>query len=129
MSENNAALIQQAYDAFARGDVPAVLSFLAPDITWHVPGRSPLSGDYKGHQEVVGFFTTSMSLSGGTLRVAVDEILAHGERVIALTTVTADRDGRTWSSPEVHVWWVVNGRAVDFREYQGDQQTEDEFWS
>ena len=129
MPENNAQLVQQAYDAFARGDVPAVLQFLADDITWHVPGRSPLSGDYKGHSEVVGFFTTSMTLSGGTLRVGVDEIVASGERVIALTTVSAERGGRSWSSPEVHVWRVVNGRAADFREYQGDQQTEDEFWS
>ena len=70
-----------------------------------------------------------MELSDGTLRVAVDEILADGERVVALTTVSAERHGQSWSSPEVHVWRVVDGKAVDFREFQGDQQTEDEFWS
>jgi len=129
MSDQNAQLLQDAYDAFARGDVPAVLQVFADEITWHVPGRSPLSGDYKGHEEVVGFFTRSMELSGGTLRIAVDEIVAKGERVIALTTVSAERNGRRWSSPEVHVWRVVDGRAVEFCEYQGDQQTEDEFWS
>jgi len=129
MSDQNAQLLQDAYDAFARGDVPAVLQVFADEITWHVPGRSPLSGDYKGHEEVVGFFTRSMELSGGTLRIAVDEIVAKGERAIALTTVSAERNGRRWSSPEVHVWRVVDGRAVEFCEYQGDQQTEDEFWS
>jgi ketosteroid isomerase-like protein len=129
MSDQNAQLLQDAYDAFARRDVPAVLQVFADEITWHVPGRSPLSGDYKGHEEVVGFFTRSMELSGGTLRIAVDEIVAKGERAIALTTVSAERNGRRWSSPEVHVWRVVDGRAVEFCEYQGDQQTEDEFWS
>ena len=129
MSDQNAQLLQHTYDAFARGDVPTVLEALADEITWHVPGRSPLSGDYKGHEEVVGFFTRSMELSAGTLRVAVDEIVAKGERVIALTTVSAERNGRRWSSPEVHVWRVVDGLAVEFCEYQGDQQTEDEFWS
>jgi ketosteroid isomerase-like protein len=129
MADNNADLILQAYGAFAKGDVPTVLATFADDITWHVPGRSPLSGDYKGHAEVVGFFGTSMELSGGTLRVEVDEILADGERVVALTTVSAERNGRRWSSPEVHVWRVVDGKALEFCEYQGDQQTEDEFWS
>jgi uncharacterized protein len=129
MSDENAQLLRQAYDAFARGDVPTVLQILADQITWHVPGRSPLSGDYKGHDEVVGFFTRSMELSGGTLRVDVDEIVADGERVIVLTTVSAERNGRHWSTPEVHVWRVVDGRATEFCEYQGDQQTEDEFWS
>jgi ketosteroid isomerase-like protein len=129
MSDQNAQLVQHAYDAFAQGDVATVLHILSEDITWHVPGRSPLSGDYKGHEEVVGFFTRSMELSGGTLRVDVDEMLAQGDRVIALTTVSADRNGRRWSAPEVHVWRLLAGKAAEFREFQGDQQTEDEFWS
>jgi ketosteroid isomerase-like protein len=129
MDTTNAALIQQAYDAFAEADIATVLDTFAPDITWHVPGRSPISGDYKGHDEVLGFFARSMELSGGTLRVVVDEVLADDERVVVLTTVSAERNGSTWSAPEVHVWRVVDGRAVEFREFQGDQQTEDEFWA
>jgi ketosteroid isomerase-like protein len=125
----NAHLIRDAYAAFAVGDVPSVLAVLADDITWHVPGRSPLSGDYRGHAGVLEFFGRCMERSGGTLRVAVDEILADGERVVALTTVSAERGGRAWASPEVHAWRVVGGRAVEFIEYQGDQQAEDEFWS
>jgi ketosteroid isomerase-like protein len=126
---DNPALLRHAYHAFADGDIATVLQTLAADITWHVPGRSPLSGDYRGHDEVIGFFTKAMELSGGTLRVDVDELLADGDRVVALTTVSAQRDGRRWSSPEVHVWRLVGGVAVDFREYQGDQQSEDEFWT
>jgi len=129
VADQTAQLIRDAYDAFARGDLGTVLAALSPEITWHVPGRSPLSGDYKGHAEVVDFFAKSMELSQGSLRVQVDEVLANGERVVALTTVSANRNGQSWSAPEVHVWRVVEARAVDFREFQGDQQTEDEFWT
>ena len=129
MTHPNAELLRGGYDAFAKGDIPTVLGIFAEDIAWHVPGRSPLSGDYRGHQEVVGFFAKAMELSGGTLRVEADEILADGERIIALTTVSAERDGRSWSSPEVHVWRVQDGRAITFREFQGDQEAEDRFWS
>ena len=129
MTHPNAELLRGGYDAFAKGDIPTVLGIFAEDIAWHVPGRSPLSGDYRGHQEVVGFFAKAMELSGGTLRVEADEILADGERIIALTTVSAERNGRSWSSLEVHVWRVQEGRAIAFREFQGDQEAEDRFWS
>jgi uncharacterized protein len=128
MIQHNAELIRGGYEAFAHGDIPTVLDMLEANITWHVPGRSPLSGDYRGHDGVVGFFTKSMELSAGTLRVEADEVIADGDRVVVLSTVTAQRHGRTLSTPEVHCWRVVDGKAVEFREFQGDQQTEDEFW-
>jgi ketosteroid isomerase-like protein len=128
VADPNAELVRHAYRAFAQGDIPTALGLLADDISWHVPGRSPLSGDYKGHQEVFGFLAKSMELSGGTLRIEIDEVLSEGERVIVLCTVSADLNGQYWSSPEVHVWRVVRSKAVEFREFQGDQQTEDEFW-
>jgi uncharacterized protein len=129
MAHPNADLLRRGYDAFAKGDIPTALGLFAEDITWHVPGRSPLSGDYKGHDEVVGFFAQSMELSGGTLRIEIEEILCEGDRAVVLCTVSAERHGQSWSSAEVHVWRVVDDKAVEFHEFQGDQQTEDEFWS
>ena len=128
MTNDNAQMIRDGYEAFARGDIPAVLEMLGEDITWHVPGRSPLSGDYRGHDDVLGFFRRSMELSEGTLQVALDEVVADGDRVVAITTVSAQRNGRTLSTPEIHCWRVADGKAVEFREFQGDQQGEDEFW-
>jgi ketosteroid isomerase-like protein len=129
MAHPNAAIITDGYDAFARGDIPGVLRILADDVTWHVPGRSPLSGDYKGHHGVLEFFGRGQELSDGTLRVAADAVLAEGDRVVVLSTVSAERHGQYWSSPEVHVWRLAEGRAIEFREFQGDQQSEDEFWA
>ncbi len=129
MSAHNAELIRRGYDAFARGDIGTVFQILDEDITWHVPGRSPLSGDFTGHEQVGGFIATTMALSGGTFAIDIQDILDHQDQVIVLCTVAAERNGQSWSSPEVHVWRVAGDRAVAFREFQGDQQTEDEFWS
>jgi ketosteroid isomerase-like protein len=70
-----------------------------------------------------------MGLSSGTLKVPADEIVADGERVVVLSEVSAERHGGFWSSPEVHVWRVVEGKAVEFHEFQGDEKAEDAFWS
>jgi uncharacterized protein len=128
-ADANGALIKSAYDAFSRGDVQGAIAAFADDIFWHVPGRGPLSRDYRGRAEVLGFFGHFMELSGGTFRLQVDEVLAKGDRVVVLCTESARRGGRSWSSPQVHVWTVNDGKATVFREYAGDQQAEDEFWS
>ena len=94
-----------------------------------MPGRGPISRDYRGHQEVLGFFQHFMELSSGTFQIRVDDVLAKGDRVIALVTESAERKGRKWSSPQVHAWTVKGGKATVFWQFQGDQQAEDEFWS
>jgi ketosteroid isomerase-like protein len=125
----NGALIASAYDAFSRGDLQGAIATFAEDILWHVPGRGPLSRDYRGHAEVLGFFGHFMELSTGTFRLRVDDVLVKGDRVVVLCTESARRGDRTWSSPQVHVWTVRDGKATVFEEYPGDQQAEDEFWS
>jgi len=128
-TEVNSVLIRNAYDAFSRGDIDAVMAVFAPDIMWHVPGRGPLSRDYRGHAEVLGFFGHFMQLSNGTFRLRVDEVLARGDRVVVLCTETAQRGGRSWTAPQVHVWTVKDGKVTAFREYEGDEQGDDEFWA
>ena len=125
----NANLIRRAYDAFSCGDIEGAFAVFDKDIRWHIPGRGPLSGDYRGHAEVQAFFQHFMELSSGTFRLQVDRILAEGDVVVVLCTDSAQRGSRTWSSPQVHVWTMRDGYAASFRQYQGDQQTEDEFWS
>jgi len=129
ISDANATLVRSGYEAFARGDVEFILALLADDILWHVPGRGPLSRDYRGPREVLGFFSEFMKLSNGSFRIRIDDVLAKGDTVVVLATESAERGGRAWSSPQVHVWTVKDGRITRFWQYQGDQQTEDEFWA
>jgi len=128
-SETNAALIWSAYEAFSRGDLAGALAAFADDILWHVPGRGPLSGDYRGRDEVLAFFGQVNALSGGSFRVQIDDVLAKGDRVIVLCTESARRGDHSWSSPQIHVWTVKGRKATVFHQFQGDQQTEDEFWA
>lgn len=126
----DAELVRSGYDAFAAGDVPAVLALFSADITWHIPGRSPVSGDYTGHNEVVGFFGALGERSAGTFSVHVQDILDNGAgTVVALVTESAERNGERLDVPEVHVWRVQDGKATSFRAFKHDDYILDEFWS
>ncbi len=129
MISTNASIIRMAYEDFAKGDIPAVIELFDPAITWHVPGHSPISGDYNGRNEILGFFKHTLELCGGIFAIEVHHVLAQENVVAALVTVKAERNGRSAAFPEVHVWRVANGKITEFREFQGDEQTEDRFWS
>ena len=129
MGESNSVIIRKAYEDFAHGNIPAVFAAFDAGITWHVPGHSPLSGDYTGHDQIGGFFQRTMELSGGAFSIDVHNVLAENDLVVVLVTVNAQRNGLSASFPEIHVWRMKNGKATDFREYQGDEQREDRFWS
>jgi len=129
MGESNALTIREAYEDFAKGNIPAVFAVFDAGITWHVPGHSPLSGDYTGHDQIGGFFQRTMELSGGKFSIDVHNVLAEDDLVVGLVTVNAQRNGLAASFPEIHVWRMKDGKATEFREYQGDEQREDRFWS
>jgi hypothetical protein len=71
-----------------------------------------LSGDYRGHGEVQGFFQHFMELSSGTFRLQVDHILAEGDLVVVLCTDSARRGDRNWLSQQVHVCTARDGYAA-----------------
>jgi ketosteroid isomerase-like protein len=129
MGESNAAIIRKAYEDFAHGNIPAVFAAFDAAITWHVPGHSPLSGDFAGHDQIGNFFRRTMELSGGAFSIDVNNVLADDDLVVVLATVNARRNGISASFPEVHVWRMKSGKATGFHEYQGDEQREDRFWS
>jgi len=128
-ADENRRLVEGIYAAFARWDLPAMFQAFDEKIFWHIPGRGPLTGDYRGRQELLGFFQRFMQLAGGTFRVEVADVLANDRRVLALVTESAERGGRKWSSPQVHAWTIDGGKATVFWQFQGDQRSEDDFWS
>ena len=70
-----------------------------------------------------------MELSRGAFSIDVHKVLAEDDLVVVLVTVNAERNGLSASFPEIHVWRMKDGKAIQFREYQGDEQREDRFWS
>jgi hypothetical protein len=121
--------IQTGYEAFGRGDIPAVLALFDEKIAWHITGRSPLAGTYTGHEEVVGFFTQLVERSGGTFTLETHDFLASDDHVVVLTHSTAQREGRTLDVSEAHIWHLRDGKATEFWGASEDPYAQDEFWA
>jgi ketosteroid isomerase-like protein len=129
MAHPNEELIRSGYQAFAQGDVEAVLAQFDENITWHVGGRSAIAGDYHGHQGVMEFFGKLLEMTGGTFRLDIHDVLASDEHAVALVTSSAERNGASWTSDSAHVWHVHDGKATEFWGLSTNPYGDDEFWS
>jgi len=88
MAHPNEDMMRKLYDAFNKGDFEMVTSSFAPDIVGHVPGKSQLSGDYKGAEEVMGMFAKLAEVVGGNYSVEVHDVLANDEHAVVLGKIT-----------------------------------------
>jgi ketosteroid isomerase-like protein len=128
MTHPNADLVARGYDAFAQGDLETVMSLLADDIVWHVPGWNPLADDYRGKEEVMTFFAKLMEETGGTFRLSVHDIAATDRHALAIIDAHAERNGRSYDFNAIHVWHLRDGKAEVFRTVPIDAYADDAFW-
>ena len=129
MAHPNEDLLRKGYEAFSRGDMDTLRNTVfADDITFHIPGKNQLAGDYVGKEKVFGFLGKVMELSGGSFRLEVHDVVANAEHAIGLTTHTGQREGRTANYHSVHVFHVRNGKLAELWE-SPDQPAFDSFWS
>ena len=130
MTQTNAEILADGYKALAEGNLPAVLAMFSDDIRWHKPGHNPLSGDYTGHDEVGAHFQALMERSNGTFSLDVHDILDNGkEKVMALVTENAERNGARLNLPAIHLWHFEDGKATRFQNFVSDESAYDAFWS
>lgn len=130
MAHPNEDRFRAGYAAFSSGDMEALRNqFFTEDIVWHASGRNPLSGDYKGVDDVLGMFAKSFELSGGTLSVELHDVLANDEHAVALGVARGEREGKTLEDKYAHVVHLRDGKVSESWIHSGDQYAIDEFWS
>jgi ketosteroid isomerase-like protein len=129
MAHPNEELVRRGYAAFNNADVETLRQLFADTTIFHEPGRSPISGDYQGLDQVLGFFGTLVERSGGTFRATLHDVVANDEHAIGLHSSDAERDGRTIRSPTVLVFHVRDGKLAETWSHHYDQHDFDAFWA
>jgi ketosteroid isomerase-like protein len=130
MSEHpNAAVLRRAYEAFVRGDFAVLGEVFAPDITWHVPGRSQVAGAHRGREAVFAYFGQLMALTGGTFKAEPRDIAASDAHAYSLEHLTGERAGKTLDVDLALVVSVRDGQIIEARDFFSDQTAWDEFWA
>ena len=110
--------LEALYDAFAQGDVAAVLGTMDDRIEWREPESLPYE-DQVGPQAVAENVFARVVQDVNDFAVSPEEFVDGGE-TIAVTGRYSGRGAKTglaFNTPFVHVWKFRNGKAVYFRTY------------
>ena len=129
MAHPNEETVRRAFDAFAKGDMDTLRDLMDQDAVWHSPGRNPLSGDYRGADEILGLFARLAELTGGTFRAELHDVVANDEHAVALYVTRAEREGRTLETKNVLVNHMRDGKFTETWALSDDQYAGDEFLS
>jgi uncharacterized protein len=127
MAHPNEELIRTGYAAFNKGDMDTIRETFGEGIVWHITGRSELAGDYKGIDEVLGFFGKLIGMFDSPPQLELHDVLANDEHAVALVKATSTKGGKTRNSDAVHLFHVKDGKATEFWDHPLDIYGDDEF--
>jgi hypothetical protein len=121
MADSNLELIKDLYAAFGRGDGPAALSLMDPNIVWNEAESFPYAdhNPYIGSAAVAEGIFFRLATEWENFQVIPAEFHDAGE-----TVVVAGRYKGTYKTTNTeldaqfaHFWRVCNGKVIGFQQY------------
>jgi len=121
-------VVRRFYGAGPAADDSERRSFFAPDAVWHVPGDNPVSGPYRGIEQITGLMVERMAPLDDW-RIEPRHMMANGDLVLAVVHVFGTRRGHSIKTHGGHVFrFDSDGRIAEAWGFTEDQAALDEFF-
>jgi uncharacterized protein len=115
---SNIDTVKQMYEAFGRGDIPAILEKLDETVEWDTDYDSPAAPwlePRRGRENIPGFFEAVATMQ--ITKFEPHTFGADGNKVVAVLDLEADRQGNHYVLPNIGHLWVFNdqGKVTKFQ--------------
>ena len=121
VERQNVAVVQGAYEAVGRGDIPALLDLLAEDVEWTLQGPAmiPFAGPRYGRAGVSEFFSQVESTIE-FLQFEPRTFVAQGDTIVVLGYEhnRMKPTGRTFQQEWAHVYTLRDGKIATGRFFE-----------
>ncbi len=119
MSQENLAMVQNLYAAFAKGDIPSVLGFLSSDVVWVEAEGFPYGGTYHGADAILEGVFMRLGTEWEGFAAVPHEFIDGGGTIVALGKYsgTYKGTGKSFQADFAHVWKIKDGKAFGFIQY------------
>ena len=128
MTHPNAELVERLFGGFRRDPVSVARAF-APDAVWRVTGANPMTGEYRGRDEILRFLRQTGVLTNGTYRAELRYVVADGERAVAVYRASGERNGRTLDIDQALFCVLREGLLAEVTAVPFDAAAFDAFWA
>ena len=126
---DNAAIVRQIFDAFARKEGLALRGVFAEDAVWSVPGRGIMAGLYQGREAIFRFLAKLPKETDGTYGSELIDVLASDDRAAALYRARGTRRGRTLELDQVLLFRIEGGLVRRVLALPADPDAFEAFWA
>jgi ketosteroid isomerase-like protein len=120
-TEENKRVVQSIFEAFGRGDVPAVLGHVSEEVEWRAPGPSlvPYFGERHGHDGATEFFV-QLGTNVAFEHFEPGAFIAEGDRVVVLGRERGrvKRTGKAFDNEWALVFQLSDGKVTSFQCYE-----------
>jgi len=118
MSQENVDLFRRGYEAFARGDLDAVVELMHPEIEAHDPPEVPDAAIYRGREAVRRDWEQTSELFED-FSIDVEKSFDRGDELVVFLRFRGrgrESDAEV-EAPMAHVWTFRDGKAVRLRQF------------
>jgi ketosteroid isomerase-like protein len=128
-AHSNAQAMRAFFEAFGSADRAALERLISPGFVWRFPGKSPISGEFRGIDGLLnGIRATAMTLGDGQHGFELLHVFADDD-----TAVTVHRDFFTGEGDKFDLRYFLfvrfeNGRMAEVNEVPFDQAESDRYW-
>jgi ketosteroid isomerase-like protein len=118
----NVEMMKGAYEAFGRGDVPAVLGAMDPDIEWREAEGNPYQptgAAWRGPDAVLQNLFIKLATEWDAFTVSPLQFHDAGDTVAVegRYTGTYKDTGKSMDAQFCHVWKIRDDKVVSFQQY------------
>jgi ketosteroid isomerase-like protein len=125
----NERVLRREYDARAQRDDASLAALLTEAVVWHVPGRSAISGEYRGKDEVMEYVRRRRDLATDTFEITVHDVLANDEHGLVIASGRAKRSGKAVEWRAHGLYRFEDGKIAECWLLPEDQAVFDEIWA
>lgn len=127
---SNVDVVKGVYEAFGKGDVPAVVGVMDPEIEWREAEGNPYmpSGEpWVGPDAVLSNLFARLGTEWDSFTVHPQTFHDAGDTVVveARYTGTHNETGKALDAQVCHVWRVKDGKLASFQQYADTAQLQD----
>ena len=122
-------LLKQHIEKLGEGDLDGAVADYAEDAVLHYPGQGPLSGDYRGREEIKSFFVRVGELTNGTFSPSYEALFADQGHEAALASLSAEREGERHEWKAMELLRIEDGKIAHHQIFEDDQYALDRWWA
>ena len=126
MKQTNLEVVRGIYEALGRGDGPAALGAMHPDLVWNEAEHFPYAdrNPYRGPRAVAEGVLGRLSTEWDGFAVNASSFVDGGDRIVVTGRYTGmHKESETAVNAQfAHVWKLRDGKVVSFQQYTDTAQ-------